>query len=520
MANKLAKIRFEDVAIVMDPALDQVAVAKRALRAGEIIAFKDSTVKTARPVAKGHRFAVRDIHKGEFVRQYGYAFGCSRGIRAGETITAKNMESRVPKASLTSFKAPRPTDYDPGLISRTFLGYRRQDGKAGTRNYYLIVPTSMCASETCRQIAEEMSARVGRLKKFPAVDGIVAVPHTEGCGCDTTVSIDRLLRVLKGYISHPNVGGCLIVDLGCEQTNYAMVSRHMNGNRALDRRPIDWLTIEASGGVESTKAKARAIIEKRLPAVSRLKRTPCPLGSLVLGTECGASDSFSGITANPLIGNVADKIIRAKGSAIMSEIPEMVGTLAMLQARFRSKQVAKKFMAAIAWYEDLASRMGVDLSDNLVPKNIEGGLANSYIKSLGAVFKGGTTAIEDVVDYGVALKKPGLSIMQGPGGDLESVTGLVASGANVVCFSTGQGTPTGNAICPVIKISSNNEVFAKLSQDMDFNAGRLLSERKSINGLGDELLELIIAVASGKKTAAERSGQRQFQIWTAGKLSL
>ncbi len=511
------KNRLSEVAVLMDPEKDQVAVAKHALKPGQMVVFNNVAIKIKYPVARGHRFSIKDIPDHEFVKQFGYAFGRSKGIKAGEPITINNIENIVLDVSLQDFKKPPLTNYKREFLSKSFLGFRRCDGKVGTRNYYLIVPTSMCASETCVQIANQMSVN----KKWgKGLNGIVAIPHAEGCGCDSGISIDRLLRILKGYISHPNVGGCLVVDLGCEQTNYSIVSRYMKDVIEEKSKPVDWLTIEASGGVEATKAKAYKIVRNRLETITQIQREPVPIENLILGTECGASDSFSGITANPLIGNVVDKVIFGKGSAILSEIPEMVGTFSMLFSRFRSKNIAAKFLEVLKWYEDLAFKMGVDLSDNLVPKNIEGGLVNSYIKSLGAVLKGGTTVIEDVVDYGERLRKPGLSIMQGPGGDLESVTGLVASGANIICFSTGQGTPTGNAICPIIKVASNNEVFNKLFHDIDFNAGRLLTERESINSLGNELLEMLINVASGQMTAAEKLNQRQFQIWTAGKLSL
>ena len=204
----------------------------------------------------------------------------------------------------------------------------------------------------------------------------------------------------------------------------------------------------------------------------------------------------------------------------MSEVPEMLGTFNMLFSRFRTLEIANKFEGILNWYIDIAQKLGLTLEANLVPKNIEGGLINNYIKSLGSVMKGGSTVIEDVLEYAEPVKKRGLSIMQGPGGDLESVTGIVALGATIVCFSTGQGTTTGNAICPVIKVSSNDSIFKKLPEDMDFNAGRVLSEQTTIDLLGEELLHKVIAVASGEKTWSEKWKQRQFQVWTAGKLPL
>lgn len=511
---------LKDSAIIMDCRTDQVAIAKEDIASRTALKFDNTIINVKSLIKTGHRFAVRDIKKGEYVRQYGYPFGRSRGVKKGELISIQNLENILPKVSLKNFKKPKGTFYQKHLLDRTFQGYIRKNGRVGTRNYYLVMPTSMCASQTALQIVSDLEKDVRFLKRYPALDGIVAIPHAEGCGCDSSLSINRLMQVLEGYLLHPNIGGCLIVDLGCEQTNYAKLHPYLRNSIEKKIKPVDWITIEENGGINSTRKKAKGVILKRLKQVSNIKRKSCYLKDLIVGTECGASDSFSGITANPVIGNTVDKVISARGSAILSEIPEMVGTFEMLAPRFRSKEIAKKFCNIMDWYCDLAKKLGHTLEANLVPKNIEGGLINNYIKSLGAVLKGGTSVIEDVIDYAEPVKRRGLSIMQGPGGDPESVTGIVASGANIVCFSTGQGTPTGNAICPVIKISTNSHVFKKLRNDIDFDAGRLLIQNTDIDTLGDELLEEVIDVASGKLTAAEKLGQRQFQIWTAGKLPL
>lgn len=503
----------------MDLETDQVAIAKKDIPAGRDLVLNGTLVTLKDTIKQGHRFAVYNIKKGEYVRQYGYPFGRSKGIKKGELISQQNLENILPEVGLKDFNKPKNRVFQKRFLDKNFKGYIRRNG-VGTRNYYLVVPTSMCASETALQIALNFEGNGEIFQKYPSLDGVVSIPHTEGCGCDSGLSIARLMRVLKGYIRHPNVGGCLIVDLGCEQTNYEKIYPYLRSSLEEELKPVDWITIEKSGGIDATRQKANAIIRSRLSKVADVGRKPCSLEKLVMGTECGASDSFSGITANPIIGNCVDKIILGKGSAILSEIPEMLGTFGMLLPRFRDIRIANKFRDIMDWYIDVAAKLGLTLNDNLVPKNIEGGLINNYIKSLGAVLKGGTTVIEDVIDYAELLKKRGLSIMQGPGSDPESVTGMVASGANIVCFSTGQGTPTGNVICPVIKVASNDTIFKKLADDMDFNAGRLMSNSSSIDVLGDELLNFVIEVASGRKTCAERLKQRQFQIWTAGKLSL
>ena len=511
--------RLEDFAIVMNPDLDHIAVAKIGIPAGTLIEYKGKTIKIRKFIKQGYRFALTDIKKTEFIRQYGYPFAKSRGILRGDLISISNIANEIPEADHKAYKKPPKTRLQKRYLDKSFLGYVRKDGNVGTRNYYLVMPTSMCASETALQVALSLDGDSKLLKRYSNIDGIVAIPHAEGCGCDSGLQIDRLMMVLKGYVRHPNVAGCLIMDLGCEQTNYDKMYKYLRDTIVENLKPIDWLTIQESGGTSSAVRKAKTLIKKRLSEINRVKREEAPISKLVVGTECGASDSFSGITANPIIGNVVDKIIFGGGSAILSEVTEMVGTFGMLLPRFRNLDTAYKFKRLLEWYEEIARKLDLSLEPNLVPKNIEGGLINNYIKSLGAVMKGGTTTIEDVIDYGESVKRQGLSIMQGPGNDPESLTGIVAGGVNIVCFSTGKGTTTGEAICPVIKITSNEDAFKKLSRDMDFDGSRLLRE-KNIDALGEELLDKIILVASGKKTWSERWKQRQFQVWTAGKLSL
>lgn len=508
--------KMQDVAI-LTPGDEQMAVARVPLSRGAVISYGNRQIVLASNIPRGHRFALRELPEGELLRQFGYPIAISRGISQGELLTADNSEASIPAPDLSDFVAPPATRLVTALQGRTFMGYRREDNRFGTRNYYLVIPTSMCAAETARQVAAMLDEEASG--SFAELDGVVAIPHTEGCGCASPGQIDRLLTVLAGFMRHPNVGGCMVIDLGCEQSDRVRLQAVLGRGGTSDSKPVDWLTIQKSGGTSATIVQAMAIIRGRLPQVAAVRREPCPLSGVLLGTECGASDAFSGITANPIVGDVADQVIRGGGGAILSEIPEMLGTYAMLFSRFRTLEVAQKFQQAITWYLDLAHTMGLNISDNLVPKNIAGGLFNSYLKSLGAVLKGGTSAIEAVIGYGEPACGTGLSIMQGPGGDLESVTGLVSSGANLICFTTGYGAVSGSAICPVIKISSTTETWRAMPDDIDFNAGRML-DGETRESLADELLERLVDVASGKQTATERLKQRQFQVWTAGKLSL
>lgn len=518
--RQLPSKKLQDAAIVIDVNVDQVAVAKTDISKGTVLDLLGKKIIIKKPIKTGQRFTVNDIKKGEFLKQYGYAFAQSKGISSGDLISLSNIKNSLPKVSLKKFKPPPITKIKKEYYQKTFLGFKRKDGRIGTRNYYLVVPTSMCISEIALEVAESLNNNPDILSRYENIDGIVSIPHTEGCGCDSGLQIERLMRVLRNYICHPNVGGCLILDLGCEQTNYEKMLPYLKDIVKSGIKPIDWLTFQKCGGTRLTIDKAKGIIKKRLPEVNRIKRTDQPIKSLIVGTECGASDSFSGITANPVIGRTVDKIVFAGGSAILSEIPEMVGTFQMLLPRFRSLSTAKKFNEIMNWYVNFAKKLGLNMNANLVPKNIEGGLINNYIKSLGAVIKGGSTPIEDVIDYADPVKKKGLSIMQGPGGDPESITGIVASGSTIICFSTGFGAPTGSAICPVIKITSSTKIFKKLHEDMDFDAGRLLARNTDIENLSEELLTEVIRVCSGKKTKSEICKQRQFQIWTAGKLPL
>ena len=509
------------MAIVSDPENDNVAVALKEVPSGTLLRIDNGNLlKIIKTVKKAQRFAISDIGRGSYLFQYGHPFGRSKGIKKGDVVEPCNVENVLYDVDINKFKEPSPTVYNENLLETSFAGYKRENGNVGTRNYYLVVPTSMCVSETALQVAQSLDSNERLLNKYKNIDGIVAIPNTEGCGCASTEQIDRFLLVLKGYVTHPNVGGCLVMDLGCEQTNYDVVRKYLEGHYEDRDIPVDWITVHNAGGTRLAIEKAKKLVNTRLREVNNIKRTPELISNIVLGTECGASDSFSGITANSLIGKVVDMIVHGGGKAILSEVPEMVGTFGVLLSRFRSKDVALKFRNMQEWYENLACKLGLTLDDNLVEKNIEGGLINNFLKSLGAVIKGGSTVIEDVLEYGDPAKKKGLNVMQGPGGDLESVTGIVASGANIICFSTGYGATSGNAICPVIKVSSNNETYNKLPEDIDFNAGRLLSEKTNINDLGEELLKKVIAVASGEKTWSERWKQRQFQVWTAGKLSL
>ena len=446
---------LKKIAIVMSEK-DNIAIAKKNIKKGTTLKYLNDTIKTSDFIPQGHRFALKNIKTGEAVRQYGYIFGISKGIKKGQTIGRENIREYMinyEKAIDEIFKNKTKNSSKKNISGKTFLGYKRSDGRIGTRNFFTIVPTSLCASDVAAKIAGAFDNDKSLKKKYKNIDGFVAATHTEGCGCNDGDIIDRVLLTLKNTITHPNVGGAIVIDLGCEKTNRTVVQKYL-GNLKQYKKPIDFISIQDLGGTEKTIKKSKDLILKRLKKVNSIKRKNVSLKHLIIGTECGASDSFSGITANPLIGKTVDKIINCGGSAILSEIPEMIGAEINLIKRMASKEIAKKFINGMAYYKNLAKKLNVSMEGNFVPGNEKGGLVNSTLKSLGAILKGGETEIVDFLDYAELIKKKGLNIMNGPGNDLESMTGIAASGANIILFSTGMGATEGNLTVPVIKIST------------------------------------------------------------------
>ncbi|MCL5884725.1 MAG: UxaA family hydrolase [Deltaproteobacteria bacterium] len=515
------KKELHEVAVLVDPVRDNVAVLHRPVRRGLRLFLGDAPIVVRQSMNVGDRMTIVEIGRKRPLVQFGVPFATSHGLQAGEKITSSNTSDKLPVKGGRLAPVRPARNHRRMPASRTFSGFPRQDGSCGTRNYFVVLPTSMCASEIACHVAETVS-REGDPAGF---DGVLALSHTEGCGCAGGEQIERVLRVMKNILRNPNVGGALLVDLGCEQTNRTAVDRHLKSVLAEGRlvKPLDWLTIQAAGGSRKAVDAGVSRLNRMLPEVRRMRRTPCPVGKLVIGVECGASDAFSGITANRVIGNAVDRVINTGGSAVLSEIPETIGAEALLYPRMRSRAVLEKYREGVRWYRSMALRMGAAMRDNLVPENRTGGLINPSIKSIGAVMKGGSSVIQDFLQYGEKVRRRGLSIMQGPGNDLESVTGLAATGVNLICFSTGRGTVTGCAVVPVVKISSTTRLFEQLREDIDFDGGRMLGERnqaEAIERYGGELLEKVLAVASGERSRPEIAGQRQFQIWSAGKLSL
>ncbi|HET6861997.1 MAG TPA: UxaA family hydrolase, partial [Pyrinomonadaceae bacterium] len=430
---------LSEYAIIVDDA-DNVAVVKKATTAGLEITFPDgSTLEIRNSVPPGHRFATRDIPEGEFVLQFGQPIGTSLGIKRGEQITHGNMSNDVPIVrDLSAGLETPPPEYFSISERRTFTGFRRSDGRVGTRNYVLIVPTSMCASHEASQISTIAEFTLYSREKFPNVDGVVAIPHNKGCGCQDGSTIDVMLRTLSNYADHPNVGAVILIDLGCEKTNLAQVERYLLKREKAFDKPVAKIGIQDVGGTQAAIQHGLKEVERLLPEVNQTVREECSVSDLVLGVKCGGSDGFSGISANPSLGRAADMLVKSGGTVLITEVPEFCGAEHLLANRAKDVETGRAVYRMVDWYKEYASKFGAVLNNNPSPGNIAGGLLNITIKSLGAVAKAGTTRVEGVVEYAETPKNRGLNLMQGPGYDQESTPGLVAAGATVVVFTTGR----------------------------------------------------------------------------------
>jgi altronate hydrolase len=400
------------------------------------------------------------------------------------------------------------------------MGYRRPDGRVGTRNYILIVPTSMCASHEALQIATIAEFTIYDRLKYPNVDGVVAIPHNKGCGCQDGSTIDVMLRTLSNYADHPNVGGVVLIDLGCEKTNLAQVEKYLLKREHEFAKPVAKIGIQEVGGTQAAIQRGLKEVEAMLPIANKVGRETCSVSELVLGVKCGGSDGFSGISANPSLGRAADMLVRSGGTVLITEVPEFCGAEHLLASRARDVETGRAVYRMVDWYKDYASKFGAVLNNNPSPGNVAGGLLNITIKSLGAIAKAGTTRIEGVVEYAETPKHRGVNLMQGPGYDQESTPGLVAAGATVVVFTTGRGTTIGNAIAPVIKLASNTPVFERMSNDLDLSAGGVIDGTETIDEVGQRVFDHIVAVANGLEAKAEIHKHREFQFWAEQTVSL
>lgn len=500
---------------------DDVVVAARDVLAGERLELGDRVVVMREAVGLGHKIAIGNLATGQPVRKYGQVIGfATQAIEPGSHVHSHNLING------DAVGDPRPCTEIPEpptpITGRTFMGYRRSSGKVGTRNYLAVISTVNCSATVSKYVARHFTPE--RLKDFPNVDGVIALTHTGGCAMQFHGLGHRMLnRVLGGMARHPNIGGYLLIGLGCEQVTIGLLMQEQKlvqitgapGAKTNSGPPV--FVMQDVGGTAKTVAAAIKEVERLLPLVDAARREPCPASELILGTECGGSDGNSGVTANPAIGIAADRIVACGGTAIVSETTEIFGAEHLLTRRARSPEVAAKLLERIEWWKWYAGNYGVVLDNNPSVGNKAGGLTTIAEKSLGAVAKGGSTCLEAVYDYAEPVTAKGFVVMDSPGFDPASVTGMVAGGANVVVFSTGRGSCYGCKPVPSIKISSNSPMYHRMQDDMDLDAGVVLSG-ETVESVGEQVFEMILQVASGNLTKSEQQGigDEEFIPWVVG----
>jgi len=406
----------------------------------------------------------------------------------------------------------------PELLSEgdqaTFEGIIRADGRVATRNYIGVLATVNCSASVARFIADAFTSHT--LAEFPNVDGVVSLGHGSGCGMVFDGEGFHLLqRTLAGYAGHANFGGIILVGLGCEVNQVDCLVDNMDLQKGPFLQTID---IQGAGGTRETVGLAVEAVREMLPEANRVKRQPVPASHLVLGLECGGSDAYSGITANPALGAAVDLLVSHGGAAILSETPEIYGAEHLLTRRAINKKVGEKLIDRIQWWEKHTARLGGEINNNPTPGNKAGGLTTILEKSLGAVAKGGTTHLKEVYGYAEPVSDKGLVFMDTPGYDAASITGMVAGGANVICFTTGRGTVCGFKPVPTIKLASNTDMYQRLEEDMDVNCGLILDGKGTIQEMGEVIFRSVLETASGKKTKSELLGfgDNEFVPWHIG----
>ena len=471
----------------------------------------------AGPVAAGHKLARRAIAAGDAVTKFGQFIGAATAdIAAGGHVHTHNCAFAGPDqayavgADLAAAEAAIPS-----MAPLTFEGYLRADGRVGTRNCVALVATVNCSATVIRRAAAELTAS-GLLEGYAHVDGVVALAHGTGCGMAASgPGFDILERVLWGHAVHPNVGATVFVGLGCEVMQIARM-RARFGDAGTDR--LHALTIQDTGGTRATIDAIVAHVAAILPEVDRARRSPQPMAALRVALQCGGSDGFSGITANPALGVASDLIVAQGGTAILSETPEIYGAEQLLLRRAASRAVADRLIGTIRWWEAYAAQNGGSMDNNPSPGNKQGGITTILEKSLGAAAKGGSTPLRAVYGYAEPVTEPGLVFMDTPGYDPVSATGQIAGGAQVVVFTTGRGSAFGSKPAPTIKIATSDALFARMEGDMDLNAGDVVSQATGLAAKGREIFDLIRATASGQTTKSEALGlgDNEFVPWQLG----
>jgi altronate dehydratase len=510
--------RFEDFLLQLHPS-DDVAVAKRPLQAG--VLFKDGTVSVEprQEIPQGHKVALRAVQNGQPVRKYGQTIGFAAGaIAPGDHVHLHNLKVKDFGRDYQFGTDLRTFPPVPESERRTFLGYRRPDGRIGTRNYVAILSTVNCSASVSNYVRDRFRTPEFR-REFPNVDGVIAFTHKSGCNVQQGQPYQVLQRVLLGLARHPNIAGYVMIGLGCEGHHVQFMRRYGNLD---ERRPGEpdptFLVIQQTGGVAKTIEAAVEGVRKVLPFANEQRRTSHPISKLVLAENCGGSDGYSGITANPALGVASDLLVRHGGTSVLAETPEIYGAEHLLTRRAVSREVGEKLLSLIRWWEDHAKQHGATIDNNPSWGNKEGGLTTIYEKSLGAVAKGGQAPLSAVYQYAEPIAGPGFCFMDTPGFDPVSMTGLVTGGCTVGVFTTGRGSVYGCKPSPCIKVATNSTIFNHMPDDMDINAGTIVDGTETVEEVGRRIFAKIVDVASGEKTKSEAQGigDEEFAPWILG----
>jgi len=501
---------------------DSVVLARVTVNAGTswIPADGTSQILARERIEMGHKMAIRPIASGETIYKFGQPMGfATADIQPGDWVHSHNVDmtelSRDYQYCTAIQELPPPQEI------RTFQGYRRADGRAATRNYIAVVTTVNCSATSSKYIVNAFDQTL--LNDYPNIDGVIALTHKSGCsfaygGPDH----QQLARTLAGYARHANIGAFLLLGLGCETGQASFLDEEYNlvqlGNAgSTTKRPLI-MNIQDLGGVAKTVQRGIDALKDLLPDVNNVQRVPIPVSEIILGTNCGASDGYSGVSANPALGVASDLLVAQGGTSILAEIPEIYGGEHLLTRRAVSREVGEKLVERIHWWEDYAAKFGATIDNNPSVGNKAGGLTTIFEKSLGAIAKGGNAPLRAVYEYAEPVTEKGFVIMDTPGNDPASVTGIVAGGANVVVFTTGRGSCFGSKPVPTLKVTTNSSIYYRMRDDMDLNAGTILDGEKTVEEVGQEIFEAIIAVASGEKTKSEAQGigDEEFSPWVPG----
>ena len=511
------KSLFSQMAIQLNDR-DNIAIARAPIPEGTVLVLESPNepnrdLKILGSVPVGHKFSLVAIPARAAVYRCGQPIGnTTQAVQPGEWVHTHNLEMGDDTRPfeyqvVAAQERTPPTDPTP-----TFQGYRRPDGRVGTRNYIVVMSSVSCAAQTARAIADHFTPEM--LADFPNVDGVLALVHHSGCSTplDSLGSL-FLQRTQTNLTAHPNVGGAVYISLGCEGNQVQSTAC----NEISVDRDIPVLTVEELGGIQKTVRAGIAVIEELLPKVNAIERSSAPISEITMAVQCGGSDGWSGVTANPLMGKIADRIVLSGGTVVLAETPEIFGAEQLLLSRCGNAAAGQKLIERISWWQNQARLGGFSLDQNPTPGNKAGGLTTIFEKSLGAVAKGGGTPLQAVYEFAERVDRRGLVFMDTPGYDPVSVTGQVAGGSNLVLFSTGRGSVFGGNISPCIKVASNTAIFDRILDDMDFNAGQLL-EGKDIESCAGELFELILQTSSGNRSKSELKGFRESEFipWHPG----